>query len=113
MPTAPPSRCTKQGCNVLTTEGRCEAHRRKPWQNRSRHQPRGKLAHKDIAFKRAHLRLEPNCRGCGSPAEEVDHIRPLSRGGAMFDHANAQSLCKGCHDVKTRTENAERQRRSR
>lgn len=31
----------------------------------------------------------------------------------MFDHANAQSLCKGCHDVKTRTENAERQRRSR
>ncbi|TDD47945.1 HNH endonuclease [Saccharopolyspora elongata] len=82
----------------------------KPWQQRSRHQPRGRLARRDVAFKAEHLRLEPNCRGCGRPAEQVDHILPLAKGGAMFDHANAQSLCGPCHNVKTRSENAARNR---
>lgn len=110
MPTAPPSRCSYSGCQELTTNGRCDQHTRKPWATRSQHQPRGKLARKDIAFKRAHLRLEPRCRGCGTDAVEVGHILPLSRGGAMFDHANAQSLCTERHAVKTRAENATRNR---
>ncbi|MGW1678515.1 HNH endonuclease [Saccharopolyspora sp. NPDC002376] len=112
MPTAPPTRCSAAGCTELTTTGRCDEHKRKPWQRRSRHQPRGRLARRDIAFKAEHLRREPNCRSCGRPAEQVDHIRPLSQGGAMFDHANAQSLCATCHDHKTRAENAARQRRN-
>ncbi|MEV5540111.1 HNH endonuclease [Saccharopolyspora shandongensis] len=62
---------------------------------------RGQLARRDIAFKAEHLRLEPNCSGCGRPAEQVDHILPLAKGGVMFDHANAQRLCVPCHDRKT------------
>ncbi|MFI0465322.1 HNH endonuclease [Saccharopolyspora sp. 5N102] len=77
---------------------------------RSGHQSRGRLTRRDIAFNAERLRLEPNCRGCGRPAEQVDHILPLAKSGAMFDHANAQSLCVGCHDHKTRMENSERQR---
>ncbi|WP_408013786.1 hypothetical protein [Saccharopolyspora elongata] len=34
----------------------------------------------------------------------------MAKGGAMFDHANAQSLCGPCHNVKTRSENAARNR---
>ena len=41
------------------------------------------------------------CVICGKPAEEVDHIAPVSMGGAMFDMNNLQSLCKQCHKEKT------------
>ena len=46
----------------------------------------------------------PLCARCGDAANEVDHIRPLSRGG---DHAleNLQSLCRGCHHAKTAADN--------
>ncbi|MFI0470478.1 HNH endonuclease [Saccharopolyspora sp. 5N102] len=58
-------------------------------------------------------KFSTNSGGCGLPAEQVDHILPLSRGGAMLDYANAQSLCTGCHDRKTRAENVRRQRKLR
>ena len=45
------------------------------------------------------------CQKCGKPGREVDHIKPLQFGGAMFDPANCQTLCRGCHIVKTRAEN--------
>ena len=41
------------------------------------------------------------CVICGKPAEEIDHIVPISMGGAMFDMNNLQSLCKQCHKEKT------------
>jgi 5-methylcytosine-specific restriction protein A len=47
-----------------------------------------------------HLALEPYCRWCGRPAEDVDHIVPLARGGTN-DEANLQSLCRRCHVAKT------------
>ncbi|WP_267488100.1 HNH endonuclease [Streptomyces sp. DH8] len=39
------------------------------------------------------------------PADEVDvdHVRPLSRGGEDVD-SNVQALCHGCHQIKTATE---------
>jgi len=42
------------------------------------------------------------CVICGKPAEEVDHIVPVSLGGALFDMDNLQSLCKECHKKKTK-----------
>jgi hypothetical protein len=30
---------------------------------------------------------------CGAPARELDHIRPLSRGGAWFDPSNLRMAC--------------------
>ena len=46
------------------------------------------------------------CRKCGRAGRlECDHIKPLQRGGAPYDPANLQSLCRGCHLEKTRTDN--------
>ena len=41
---------------------------------------------------------------------EVDHIRPVSQGGAWFDMSNLRTLCPACHLAKTTRENAERRR---
>ena len=38
----------------------------------------------------------------GDPATEVDHITPISNGGAVHDEANLQSVCKPCHRWKTK-----------
>ena len=45
------------------------------------------------------------CRKCDGYANEVDHIRPLHRGGAEYDPDNLQALCRACHAEKTRREN--------
>jgi 5-methylcytosine-specific restriction endonuclease McrA len=37
-----------------------------------------------------------------APAVMVDHIQPLSAGGARLDVGNLQSLCARCHALKTR-----------
>ncbi|MDE0456255.1 MAG: HNH endonuclease [Chromatiales bacterium] len=45
------------------------------------------------------------CRRCGKAGRlEVDHVLPVSAGGAPFDPANLQTLCRGCHTDKTRGE---------
>ena len=41
------------------------------------------------------------CQRCGGYGNEADHIQPLEQGGAMFDPANLQCLCRGCHIAKT------------
>lgn len=52
------------------------------------------------------LTEEPICRHCGRAASvEVDHIIPLSEGGAE-DRSNLQGLCRDCHGAKTAAERA-------
>lgn len=47
------------------------------------------------------------CRKCGRAGRlEVDHITPVHHGGAVWDAANLQALCRPCHFAKTRAENA-------
>ena len=43
------------------------------------------------------------CRKCGRAAGrfEVDHVIPLDRGGAMYEESNLQTLCRGCHILKS------------
>ena len=57
--------------------------------------------------RRAALRRDRyRCRNCGRPGRlEVDHIQPLDKGGAAFDSANLQTLCRTCHRQKTAREN--------
>lgn len=46
------------------------------------------------------------CRRCGRAGRmEVDHVIPLDRGGAPWDPANLQTLCRSCHIRKTANEN--------
>jgi 5-methylcytosine-specific restriction enzyme A len=59
--------------------------------------------------RRRQLLREPLCRACQiegaiTQAVEVDHIKRVSVGGAVFDPANMQSLCKEHHSIKTKYE---------
>ena len=50
------------------------------------------------------------CVKCGKAGMlSVDHIKPLSHGGAAFEMANLQSMCKDCHWAKTASEMGYRQ----
>lgn len=43
------------------------------------------------------------CELCGGLRRlEVHHIQPLSQGGAWFELANLQALCRGCHEGQHR-----------
>lgn len=52
-------------------------------------------------LRTAVLRGEPLCRLCRRPAVLVDHIRPISAGGARLDNSNLRPLCRACHDAVT------------
>ena len=43
--------------------------------------------------------LYDHCLGCGSPEVTIDHITPLSIGGAK-DISNLQPLCEACNSSK-------------
>jgi 5-methylcytosine-specific restriction protein A len=58
------------------------------------------------AFRMHTLITEPLCRACRrrgkiTPATDVDHITPLSKGGGRLDPYNVQPLCHSCHSRKT------------
>ena len=49
------------------------------------------------------------CTCCGRAGRlEVDHIKPVHLGGSFWDPANLQSLARGCHILKTKSENKKR-----
>lgn len=52
------------------------------------------------------LEQQPMCEECErngkiTPAQMVDHIVPINRGGASLDIENLQSLCNACHNRKS------------
>ena len=49
------------------------------------------------------------CEVCGKFAVfEVDHIKPIDKGGAWYDIGNLQLLCADpCHSTKTSRENVQ------
>ena len=57
------------------------------------HTPRWK------AVRRAVLNRDNwTCTNCGGHGRmEVDHIKPVSRGGKPFDMSNLRALCRHCH----------------
>lgn len=106
MPTSPPRPCTQPGCpNLVTLTSRCPQHRPPPWTTTTT------SAHTrgyGTTWRRTRvqvLRREPDCRYCGQPATEVDHIIPLHHGGTM-NLTNLQPLCHQCHTLKTTREAA-------
>lgn len=62
-----------------------------------------------IEVCKAVIHEEPNCRYCGLPSEETDHILPLIDNGT-HDRENLQRLCENCHKAKTAKENSIRGR---
>jgi 5-methylcytosine-specific restriction enzyme A len=83
---------------VTAHERKAEVDRRRPGSRQRGYD--GKWEKRRAAFLRAHL----NCVVCGAPAVEVDHVIPVALGGAMWDEANWQSLCRTHHSAKTMAE---------
>lgn len=53
-----------------------------------------------------HANYECEVDGCEREAVAVDHVQRVSAGGAPYDEANCQALCKPHHDAKTAAEGA-------
>lgn len=98
MPTAAPKLCPH-----CPRHQPCPEHSAKPWAKRSG-KTSGRGGRPWRRIRQAVLDEEPLCSVCGRrPAEEVDHITPVERGGTD-DRANLQGVCGDCHDVKTQRE---------
>lgn len=50
------------------------------------------------------LNNNPFCIDCGKPADTVDHIIAIKKGGSKLDVNNLQSMCKSCHNIKENLE---------
>ena len=104
MPPAPKRECTQPGCRVLTTTGRCEAHKREAWAKREDAPKR--ITGRKLQGMRARLfAAHPLCVECErhgrvTVATERDHVVPLFMGGAD-DETNQQGLCAPCHEAKS------------
>ena len=57
-------------------------------------------------LRKMKLDQDPMCEICQqqgklTPAQMVDHIVPINKGGAPLDLDNLQSLCNACHAIKS------------
>ena len=109
MPVLQP--CAEVGCPELVERGRCPAH------TQSKNAARGTTKERGYAGTWKALRLMVLrrdmyvCQEClrregrTERAVDVDHIIAMSAGGAARDMNNLESLCRACHNKKTRAEN--------
>ena len=47
------------------------------------------------------LAIEPNCRTCGAPADQVDHLDGTDYATQRYDLDKTRSLCTPCHRIRT------------
>lgn len=115
MPTRARRACGWPGCPELTAGQFCQQHSQQ--QQQEIDAARGSASSRGYDYRWKKIRAMqlarfPLCKdpygrhrqhGGIVPANEVDHIVPLSQGGSnSFD--NLQSLCKTCHSIKTARE---------
>jgi 5-methylcytosine-specific restriction enzyme A len=116
MPMAALRPCAQPGCSALVSKGRCVQHAKAKDQARGTAQDRGydyawSQYSRDFRAKfplcgmRIDGQLHPEhsiCvrEGVMTPAEVVDHIVSMSRGGSKWDPNNHQSLCRACNTAK-------------
>lgn len=115
MPTGAPTRCSEPGCSVLCPPGRGRCSEHMPPRTVS---ARAQAVMSDPRYRQARaaaLREHPVCQhpGCTLPSQEVDHIVPVSEGGAVSDPSNLQALCSEHHDRKSAIESFNRKNNER
>ena len=109
VPTKPKRPCSYPGCPRLTDGRFCEKHA-KLESRRYEKYDRDPATRKRYgrAWKRVrerYIAAHPLCEKCRergklTPAQEVHHLLPLSRGGTP-DESNLMALCKPCHSEIT------------
>ncbi len=105
MPYKPKRPCSYPNCPKLTDGMYCEIHKSLVNKHYNKYQ-RDPESNKRYgrAWKRIrdrYIKAHPLCEECEkeerlTPAEEVHHILPLSKGGGN-ETSNLMSLCKSCH----------------
>ncbi|WP_172119290.1 HNH endonuclease [Actinomyces faecalis] len=105
MPVKPKTPCRAPGCPVLTHERFCPEHQRAEDERYRKYQrdPAINRRYDETwrRLRRRYLSVHPECEEClatgrVTPAAEVHHILPLSKGGS-HDFTNLRALCKSCH----------------
>lgn len=107
MPTKPKRPCGRSGCGRLCENGEqyCAEHKQEVNKHYNKFQRDPKTNKRyGRAWKRIrdrYIKFKPLCEECQksgriTPAQEVHHILPLSKGGCN-DVNNLMSLCKSCH----------------
>ena len=106
MPRKPKHPCAYPGCPRLTDEQYCEEHRAEQRRKYDQYE-RAPDIHKKYgrSWKRIrdkYYQTHPYCEKCFAegrmtPAEEVHHILPVSKGGRHTPD-NLMSLCRSCHN---------------
>ena len=105
MSKCPAKPCRYPGCPQLTHERYCSVHAKVETARYRKYQRDPKInRHYDKAWKQVrkrYLAAHPLCEDCQkagrvTPAAEVHHIQPLSKGGT-HDESNLRALCKPCY----------------
>ena len=121
MPDKMFKQCRATGCVGLTRERYCEKHAYLESKRRaetSRHynatqrDPTAQKFYDSPAWRKVRqlkMNRSPFCEICSAKnrfakAGVVDHIVEIRDGGAPLDLENLQSLCRACHNQKTKAE---------
>lgn len=112
LPRKPKRPCSYPGCPKLTEGQFCEEHQKLTDRNYEKYQRDPALKKRyGRSWKRIRDRYiaeHPLCEQCEkngriTPAQEVHHIQPLSRGGTN-EYGNLMALCTSCHSEITARE---------
>ena len=109
MPKKPKRPCSYPGCPKLTDGRFCDEHAKEEAKRYERYDRDPAVRRRyGRAWKRIRDRFisaHPLCEECKkqgklTPAQEVHHILPISRGGTHAEN-NLMALCKSCHSEIT------------
>ena len=112
MPRKPKRPCSFPSCPKLVDGRYCEEHQKiiDKQYNQYQRDPatRKRYGKQWRRIRDTYIAAHPLCKQCKkdgrlTPAQEVHHIEPLSKGGT-HDEANLMSLCTSCHSTITANE---------
>lgn len=96
--------CTEPGCDEVADGPRCRIHANARDAARGTSSERGYDAEwqrvRKLVLARDGYECQLRLRVCTKVATTVDHVIPLSAGGARLDLANLQAACLKCNVAK-------------